>query len=522
MLVRQSLLVGLGAFVAANASTPAYADWYEAQSDHFVIYADDSEKDVQRFAEMLEQYHAALRYVTGGKYPTPSPSNRVTIYAVGDQKDIRTLMGTDSRVVAGFYLPRASGSVAFVQDIKLKSGYPAFSTVILLHEYAHHFLMSASRFAMPSWMNEGGAEFFASAGFARDGSVSIGRPAQHRAGDLAYADEVTVEELVDPDLYAERRSGRFDAFYARSWLLYHYLTFSEDRAGQLKKYSQAITNGASSPVAAREAFGDLDELERELDRYLRQRRMYQLTLGPDRIQIGPISVRRLSEGEEEMMPAILRSRRGVNEEQAQEVLAEARAVAASFPDNAYVLAALSEAEHDAGNFAESIAAADRAIALNPSIKNAYVQKGYSLFRLAEDADDRDAAYSAAMKPFEALNALENDHPMPLIYYYRSYAERGLQPPENARHALERAYQLAPFDDSLAMNVAVMQATEGKTDLAAYTLAPLAADPHGGRMAARAKDLIDALKRAPEGEPFDFSTVIETVQVETPDIDDSGS
>mgnify|MGYP006200143097 CR=1 FL=1 len=28
-----------------------------------------------------------------------------------------------------------------------------------------------------------------------------------------------------------------------------------------------------------------------------------------------------------------------------------------------------------------------------------------------------------MKPFKALNAIENDHPLPLIYHYRSFAER---------------------------------------------------------------------------------------------------
>lgn len=50
----------------------AFAKWYEASSDHFVIYADDSEDDVREFANNLERFHAALKNVSssGDKPPT--------------------------------------------------------------------------------------------------------------------------------------------------------------------------------------------------------------------------------------------------------------------------------------------------------------------------------------------------------------------------------------------------------------------------------------------------------------------
>jgi len=86
-----------------------------------------------------------------------------------------------------------------VPNIRLTSGETDFSLTILLHEYAHHFLLSSSRFAMPRWLDEGAAEFFASAKFERDGTVGIGRPAYHRAAEIAYARDVKVEELLDHD-----------------------------------------------------------------------------------------------------------------------------------------------------------------------------------------------------------------------------------------------------------------------------------------------------------------------------------
>ncbi|MET4131424.1 tetratricopeptide (TPR) repeat protein [Porphyrobacter sp. MBR-155] len=496
---------------------PALAEWYEASSDHFVIYADDSERDIQRFAENLERYHSAMAFLTGRSLETPSPSNRVVIYAVGGANDIRKLAGGNNRRVAGFYIPRAGGSRAFVQDIRNKSGYPDFSTIVLLHEYAHHFLMSSSRFAMPRWLNEGAAEFFAAATFKDDGSLTIGRTAQHRGPELINGDPVPVRELLDPALYDQERNSPYDAFYGKSWLLYHYLTFSTERTGQLRQYQMNLVQGIEPLAAAEAAFGDLDVLERELRAYMR-RRLMTFVLGPEKLTTGAISLRKLPPGEAAMMPLQIRSQRGVNSEQAAEILEDARAIAARYPDDPGVLTALAEAEYDAGNDAEAIAAADAAIARDPVRKNAYVQKGYAMFRQAREMDQQAAAYEAAMKPFEALNRLENDHPLPLLYYYRSFAERGVDPPENARAALEYASQLAPFDQDLQVNAAIMLMGEGKNAIARDFLAPLATNPHGGGFAKRAKLLMTMLAEAPDGTVIDLSNIPEPV--ETPDLSDA--
>lgn len=493
----------IAALAMAGVAMPAQAKWYEASSEHFVIYADDSEKDIQRFATNLEQFHSAIEYVQQYDMPTPSPSNRVVIFVAGNQKDIRELAGADSKYLGGFYIPRAGASRAFVQDIRNTSGYPSYSTTILLHEYAHHFLISSSRLALPRWLSEGAAEFFASAGFNRDGSVQIGRPARHRAGELAYADDVTVHELLDYDLYKKNRSKRYDAFYGRSWALFHYLRFNKERQGQLSTYLRLISNGEDAVAAGPKAFGDLDVLEKELDAYLKQRRMYGYDLKPELISYGPITLRELSEGEAEMMPICMRSQRGVNREEAEELVVEAREVASKFPDDPAVLTALAEAEYDAGNNDAAVAAADRALAIDPHQKNAYVQKGYALFSKAVDAgpEEEEAAFKEAQKPFTALNRLENDHPIPLIYYYRSFISQGKEPTDTARHALERASELAPFDQGLGMSTGSMLAKEGKIAFAINTLRPIASNPHGGQLATLAQRYITAMEGAEEGKPF---------------------
>ncbi|NVE94632.1 DUF1570 domain-containing protein [Altererythrobacter lutimaris] len=502
--------VFVGALALVLSASPLHARWYEAPSEHFVLYADTRGEDLREFGEMLERFHAAMELETGWKLPTPSPSNRLTVYMVGSYDDLRMLhSGSRNSRVGGFYIPRAEGSVAFVPNIRISNEGTDFAQTVLLHEYAHHFLISASRNAMPRWFSEGAAEYFASSRFNPDGSVYLGWPNNDRAYEISQAAEVSLAELLDYELYRENRKGsrRYDAFYGRSWLLFHYLGMNRERSGQLEAYWQAVSSGLESTEAAEQVFGDLDQLENELSRYGRQRNMKAIRFTADQISIGPVSLREISEGHAAAMPVILKAKRGVSSDDAPDVVAEARAIVAEHPGDPWALSALAEAEYDAGNDAEAIAAADRALAIDPDHKSALVQKGKAQFRAAEDAENVTAAVQAAMKPFQRLNKLEADHTQPLIHYYRAYTVRGVKPPEPARHALERALQLAPFDHGLAMQTAVSLASEGKIDLARYVLGPVAANPHGGRLAGQATAFDDALANVPEGRPVSFSSIV---------------
>ncbi|MEM6475826.1 MAG: hypothetical protein AAF687_06635 [Pseudomonadota bacterium] len=507
---------------ALLVTSPARADWHKAESERFVIFSDSSERDIREFAERLERYHVAMTKVSTLNPPTPSPSNRVTVYAVGSPRTLKRLYGDKNSSVGGFYIPRAAGSVAFVPNVRVRGRDTDDSMIVLLHEYAHHFTIASSSFALPRWVSEGSAEFFASVKFAKDGGLDIGLPANHRAGDLNYAKQLSLRQILDYDNIAGRSGLRRDGFYGQAWLLYHYLMFNEQRLPQYGAYMTKFMQGMPSLQAAEEAFGDLDQLQKELKAYQRQSRIPAIRLKPEVLPIGDVTVTKLTDGMDAMMDVILKSRRGVSREEALELLPDARKVAAKFPNDPGVLAALAEAEYDAGNDAEAIAAADKAIAIDPSQKNAYVQKGYALFRIASAAEpgEVDDAYDAAMKPFEALNAIENDHPLPLMYYFRSFVQRGKAPSENARAALERASVLAPFDRSLRFNVAMLMISEAKNSLARQMLAPLAADPHQREGAARARELMAVLERTPDGTRIERPAP--PAPVATPEVSEDGA
>jgi tetratricopeptide (TPR) repeat protein len=459
-------------------SGDALADWHEASSDHFVIYADENEKEIRKYSDRLERYYSAMSVVLPSKKIKPSPSNRVTIYVVRSERIVRQLYGSgkDARYIQGFYMPRAGGSLAIIPPIDVSGSHASESELVLMHEYAHHFMFENAAYLVPRWYGEGFAEYFASAKFESGGAVGLGLPAQHRAYELFEARDVSIEQLLDSKLYDARKSKIYDNFYGRSWLLFHYLFTDTERRKQIVDYLNRLNTGEAELAAATAAFGDLKALDKALDHYLAKRTMQYIRVPPDWLSVGQITVRRLSEGEAASMPIRIRSKRGVDEKTAAEVVQQAREVAAKYPDEPAVQAALAEAEYDAGNDEAAIRAADKALAAAPNNMTALIQKGYALTRMATKAKTEEA-WRAARRHFVSVNKIENDNPIPLLYYYLSFVQQDKEPTKAALDGLEWALELAPYDANLRMMVASRQMYDKRFAEAIRTISPLAYNPH---------------------------------------------
>ena len=475
----------------AAAAVPAQAKWRVATTPHFVIYSEDDAKTLHAFATKLERFDEALRVLRTLPDPELSPSNRLTIFVVDDQKDIRNLLGTKSKGVGGFYIGRASGSFAFTPR---SLGGDEAELMILLHEYGHHFMFQNYPGALPVWLIEGFAEFNSTATFEKNGTVGIGVPASHRAYSLVSGPKIKIEKLLTAAMSQLREEER-EALYSRGWLLTHFLTFEPSRRGQLTRYVAEINKGSPSLEAAQAAFGDLNKLEGDLEKYLLRERMSYFPVPADKIQVGTIAVRDLTHAEEAMMAVRIRSKRGVDRAGAAALLPDARKAAAPFPNDPFAQTVLAEAEYDAGNYAEAEAAADRALAADPKAAEAMIYKGRARVALAETAASEDpAVWKEARKWFLAANKLEPEDPEPLMLYYQSFGAAGEPPTANAAEALKYALVLAPQDPGLRWMTGFQLLVEGKAAEARNALAPLAFDPHGGGNAARAAAIIAMLDK----------------------------
>ena len=474
------------------AAAPADATWRQASTDHFVIYSEDSPKTLNEFATKLERYDAAMRYIRGLPDQKPSPSNRLTIFVVRSVGAVEKLYGKGGSNVAGFYMGRATGSFAITpRSSGGGSQYDLNEQIVLLHEYAHHFMLQTYPGAFPAWLIEGFAEFNSTAKFEADGGVGIGLPANHRAYGLSVR-PMKMEKLLTATV-AGLKPDEVDSLYGRGWLLTHYLTFDPARKGQLTAYIAAINNGTGSLDAARKAFGDLNKLDRELDNYVAQRTLSYFKIPPDKFRIGQIDIRDLAPGEAAVMDVRIRSKRGVNEAQAKALVPLVRKAATPFPKDALAQVTLAEAEYDAGNYAEAEAAADRAIAADPKSVEGLIYKGRAKVAMASAAGKTDAAaWKEARKWFLAANKIEADDPEPLMLFYSSFLAAGAQPTANAALGLEWALKLAPQDSSLRWMMAQQHLRDGKAADARAALAPVAFDPHGGAQAEAAAGIIAKL------------------------------
>lgn len=482
------------AMIALFAAAPAGAAWREASSDHFVIYSEDSEAALRKFATRLERYDAAMRLMYGVPDTDMGPASRLTVYAVGNLKAVQRLAPGKDNFTIGFYIPRAGGSVAFIpRRLSADASFLRAETV-LLHEYAHHFLYQNHAAAYPAWFSEGFAEFNATARFEEDGSVGLGAPAEHRAYSLFAGDPLPLDKMMG-QLPSRMNSHQREALYGRGWVLTHYLTFEPSRKGQLANYLTALNSGKGGVEAATAAFGDLAKLSRELDGYVKRQRLPFRRVEPNDSMIGKIAIRSLSPGEAAMMDVRIVSRRGVNLKQAMALVPEARRAAAPYPNDPVVQTWLAETEYDAGYHPEAEAAADRALAVDPKSIEALIYKGRVKMALAEDRKATDAAtWKEVRRWLAAANRADPDDPEPLILFYSSFGAQGVKPTANAVVGLNQAYALAPQDNDLRFMAAYQFLVDRKAREARVALAPIAFNPHAteaGKLAAAMIEQIDA-------------------------------
>jgi len=485
----------LAAVVTACAATPAEAAWHQATTKHFIIYSDERPERLQAFAVKLEKFDAAVRTVRNMPDPPVGDGNRLTVFVLANEAAVRKMMGDKTGFVSGYYHPSVSGPIAVVpRNTDAMSSDDMRAETVFFHEYAHHLMMQSIDRPLPDWLIEGFAEFLSTARFPKDGTVVLGAAAIHRQWGLYERDDgLTLQQLLGSD-YDKINESQRESIYALGWLLVHYLTFDPVRHGQLAKYVDQIAAGSPPLDAAKAAFGDLRKLQSDALRYMGRATLKALVVPPEQLGNPSVAVSALSPGASKMILVHARTRNGVDDKEAAQVVAEARAIAAQYPGDELVQAALAEAELDAGHAAEARAAADRALAANPRNTNAMVVKGRVVMDLAKDSPDGVKMFEEARRIFIAANKVDTEDPDPLYNYYWSFIREGRMPTANAIAALHYASDLVPQDHSLRINSAYVHLRKGELALAKRDLGPVAYDPHGGKASTVAKAMIAEIQK----------------------------
>jgi tetratricopeptide (TPR) repeat protein len=254
-------------------------NWVEVTSPHFVVATDGNEKQGRHVADQLERMRSVF-HVAFPKMNMDSGGPIVVIAVKGD-KDFRALepeayLAKGSLKLGGLFLRTADKNYILMRlDAEGEHPYS-----VIYHEYTH-FLISKGSASMPLWLNEGLAEFYENTDI-REKEALLGEPS---ADDLLWLRQnrlLPLETLFAVDhnspYYHEEKKGSI--FYAESWALTHLIQISDaqHKGQRLSDYVGLIAKDVDPVTAATRSFGDLKQLQSQLESYVQQPVFYHFKM----------------------------------------------------------------------------------------------------------------------------------------------------------------------------------------------------------------------------------------------------
>ncbi len=266
------LTVGIPS-LAADKPEP----WIEVRSPHFRVISNAGDKQARRAAGQFERFREVLRNsLTKGRLDSATP---MLIIAVKDEKSLKALLPQywekkGASHPDGVFLPSLGKD--FVVLRLDASGENPFQ--VIYHEYTHS-LMALNFQSLPIWVGEGLAEFFGHATIG-DKEAGTGRPSADQIMLLRENRLLPLATLLTADRHSPyyNEANKTSLFYAQSWALTHYLLIGDKgvRQSQLLKYVALVAEGVPNLEAAQRTLGDLKQLEKKLDDYIRMSNYFYL------------------------------------------------------------------------------------------------------------------------------------------------------------------------------------------------------------------------------------------------------
>ena len=260
-----ALVVTLLTLLPARAAR-AEDHWLEVRSPHFHVITNGSAADGRRVIDEFED----IRYVIHYRFPTLrlDADAPLLVVAVKNQETALRLEpglaknGGDR--IAGNFIQGWARNCAMVRLDEWSKG--ARETVY--HEYTHSIFHLNSHW-LPTWLDEGMAEFFAYTRFV-DHRIYIGAPTE-RSRALADGRLLPVADmLTDRPKDYDHDERKTQLFYAEAWAMVHYMTFGVgmDQGSKLAGFFDDLQRGKEQQRAFVERFGPVPAFQESLRSYV--------------------------------------------------------------------------------------------------------------------------------------------------------------------------------------------------------------------------------------------------------------
>ena len=368
--------------VALAAARDNAGNWTEVRSPRFTVVTNASEKQGRRIAAQFERMRAIFQALypdleTDSESPIVvlAPRNKSQFRAL----EPKTYRSKGSLNLHGLFVGTSQKKYILMRlDAEGGNPYP-----VVYHEYTHLVLSEAGDW-MPLWLNEGLAQFYENTEIY-DQEVLLGGLNQQQLLLLRQQKLLPLATLftVDEKSPYYMREKKASVFYAESWALTHYLTLKDyqEKTAKVRQYTQRVNENIDPVTAAVQAFGDLKELQRTLDRYIEQPRFDHFRTTVVKVGDSAFQVESLSPIQAEAVQADFLACNGRAEE-ARALLKHVLQQDAG-NESAHETMALLES----GDEAEAESNLRAAIQLDPSSAAAYERLASFLWKHAKNVDE---------------------------------------------------------------------------------------------------------------------------------------
>ncbi len=270
---RDTALLLLSVILLCIASFAEEKPWREIQSPHFRVITNGSEGSGRHVAREFEQ----MRAVFASQFPgyRLEGAEPIIIMAPADETSTKKLVPEywkhGGPKPAGIYFHTWEQSYALVRLDAVGSDLgSADEFAVVYHEYVHS-LLHLNLHWLPTWLDEGLAEFYAYTRFEGNRTY-IGAPPRNMGALslLRFRSPIPLAKFLDQRGSFTKNEEDTELYYAQCWAMTHYLTMGNGMEGgaRLKKFFNAIQQGIEQKKAFQDTFGELGQVQKNFGDYI--------------------------------------------------------------------------------------------------------------------------------------------------------------------------------------------------------------------------------------------------------------
>ncbi len=260
--------------VSTERPVSAKDTWTSLRSKNFLLVGNASEKEIRQVGIRLEQFREVFsRLFTKMNFNSPVPTTVIVFKSDSSYRPFKP-----NANVAGYF--QSGPDVNYITLTAEASGEQDPFKVIF-HEYTH-LLVNNTMGNVPTWFNEGLADYYSTFSITDDQKVMLGKPISNHVYLLRENKMLPLRTLFEVDekspYYNER--DKQNIFYAESWALMHYLILGNNgqRLTQMSKFITLMDTNVTLEQAFQQAFQmSFENMEKELREYIKRDRYPTMT-----------------------------------------------------------------------------------------------------------------------------------------------------------------------------------------------------------------------------------------------------